>query len=357
MPIGHPSPLRRFALPLLTVGSLACGPAVELPPSRAEQAPEVGSPAERGLPAGGFAVWESNRDGGWGIWTQRFDERAPRRLSPPEAGRDHCCAHVSPDGVRVAYLSRPTLEDYPEKPIDGELRLIAADGSQGRSLGPARAQVWANRSVVWRSESELILIGADGLTYLHDLTTDRRRALTKAPDSLGWLLDPTLRYASRAQPSFSPYDSRAQTIATLFGFRGCEAYFSADGRWGYWVERGGGPIRRVRLADRQVSEWIARDDPRLPEGRRYVYFPMLSRDGRWLAYGASGGGHSHSKANYEIYLVPVDDEILDLAGSPVRLTDHPKADRYPDLWVPPWRQPHPRVSSRRAGRLVGPHDP
>ncbi|HEX4954583.1 MAG TPA: hypothetical protein VF017_14420 [Thermoanaerobaculia bacterium] len=336
MPSGHSATIKPgiLGLMLLVASAFACGPAVELPPIPREGTPAGGSPVGPGLPAGGLAVWESNRDGSWGIWVQSFDERGPRRLSPLEAGRDHCCAHISPGGRQVAYLSRPTLGDYQERPIDGELRLLLRDGSGERVLGPARGQVWANRSAVWRSEGELILIGADGLTYLHDLPTGRRRALTRVAEPLGWLVDPTLRHATQALPSFSPYDARSRAITSLFGFRGCESYFSADGRWGYWVERGGGPIRRMRLGDRLVSDWIGRDDPRLPKGRRYVYFPMLSRDGGWLAYGASGGGHSHSKANYEIFVVPVDRETLDLTGPPLRLTDHPKVDRYPDLWVP-----------------------
>ena len=310
-------------------------------------------PAPAGAPdasadalAGGFAVWESNRGGDWRIWTARLDGGDPRQLSRDEPGRQHCCPHVSPDGRWVVYLSRVVAADrYPEQEVAGELRLVALGDRYGgpggaaaeRTLaGSARTYGWGDRAAIWRDPGELIYVGGDGRSRLLDVASGRSRPLTAEPrQELGWLIDATLRHATNAAPSFSLYDAGSAQVAERQPLGGCEPYFSHDGRWGFWIGKGGGPIERMDLASREISTLVTADDPRLPAGRRYVYFPMLSPDGRALAWGASGGQHDHFKADYDVFVAETDPHTLDLLGPPRRITADPATDRYPDVWVPP----------------------
>jgi hypothetical protein len=258
-------------------------------------------------------------------------------LSPEEPGRQHCCPHLSPDGRRLVYLSRTVGKDaYPEREVPGELRLLAVDGPGRRTLvDAARTYGWGDRAAVWRDDGELIYVGGDGRTRLLELATGGSRPLTAEPrPELGWLLDATLRHATSAAPSFSLYDPASGQVAERQPLGGCEPYFSHDGRWGYWIAGGGGPLERMELAGRRVSTLLARDDPRLPAGRRYLYFPMLSRDGRALAWGASDGEHDHFSADYDVFVVATDPWALEPRGEPVRVTADPATDRYPDVFIP-----------------------
>lgn len=311
--------------------------------------------------AGGFVIWESNRTGHWRLYRKFFGETREAQLSKDEPRMEHCCAHLAPDGRSLAYLARPGVRDeYPENEVAGELRLITLDNGHERLLAPAKSYGWGNRAAVWRGLGELIYIGPDGRTRLFDLAANTSRPLTDEPrPELGWLLDASLSFATQAAPSFSLYDPESRRVLERSPLGGCEPFVSSDGRWGYWVAGGGGPIRRMRLEDRAVSVLTAQNDSRLPEGRRYTYFPMLAHSRRFLAYGASNGDHHHFRADYDIFVVPVDPAKLELAGPAVRVSEHPATDRYPDVWVPPLagerlQAPPAPGSLRPTGQLSAP---
>ena len=324
------------------LGALGCGAETPSTPSsghvsQAEKpGVEASDPAIAGL-GEGFVVWESNRTGDWRIWIRRLDGSLLRQLSPDGDGQQHCCPHISPDGQRVLYLSRAVPKDrYPKREVAGELLLIAVDGSAPQTLARARTYGWGNRAAVWRNDGELIYVDAKGRTMLLDLDRGRSTALLPQPrEELGWLVDPTLRYATNAAPSFPPYDGERRQVAEQRIFGGCEPYFSHDGRWGFWVAGAGGPIHRIDLASRQVSIMLRMNDPRMPGEQGYLYFPMPSRDGRLFAFGASAGGHDHSTSDYDVYVAPTDPRSFELLADPVRLTVDPASDRYPDVFAEP----------------------
>ena len=85
----------------------------------------------------------------------------------------------------------------------------------------------------------------------------------------------------------------------------------------------GGPIHRIDLASREITPLLRKNDPLLPPGRGYLYFPMSSRDGRLLAVGASGGRHDTFKADYEIFVLESDPQTLEPRAPAVRFTFDP----------------------------------
>ncbi|MEM9555509.1 MAG: LamG-like jellyroll fold domain-containing protein [Acidobacteriota bacterium] len=315
---------------------------------------ETGDPAALG---DGFVVWESNRSGAWRLWARALAGVTPQQLTADEAGRAHCCAHVAPDGRHLVYLSLPQgQERYPRDGAQGILRLVTlerdADGADRpraasvRDLGPARTY-FEHRAAVWRDSRRIIVIDGDGRTRELDINVQSAdaqsadaqsagRILVEQPSPRhGWLLDPTLRFATQGSPTFSLYDPERRAVVERPSLGGCQPYFTTDGRLGLWIAGAGGPLRAFDLENRTETTILAKSDPRLPPPYGYLYFPMPSHDARLLAFGASDGSHDHQQADYEVFVAETDPRTLELVGPVVRITEHPSTDRFPDVWAEP----------------------
>lgn len=280
----------------------------------------------------GRVVWESNRSGAWRIWARQLAGGAARQLSPEEAGRDHCCAHLSPDGRRLVYLSLPGgARSYLPADTPGVLRLIEIDGTLDRVAAPAARAYGEHRAAIWWSVDEVVYIDGSGATMRLDLSSGVRARLAEGPATgEGWLVDPTGRWATGGTPTFSEREASGRVRrAPLLG--GCQPYFDGGGRFGIWAAGAGGPIDAIELASRHTFSILGKNDARLPEGRRYLYFPMLSRDGTLLAFAASDGAHDHFRADYDVFVIEVDPETLEPVGSAVRISADPAVDRFPDV--------------------------
>jgi hypothetical protein len=297
----------------------------------------------------GLVVWESNRTGAYRIWTRSLDGSPDRQLSPDENGRDHCCAHLSPDGERVAYLSIPGgARRYGGPELEGELRWIGVRSGRGGVIAPAARHYGEHRAALWWSDDELAYIGPGGSSRLADLSTGTSRLLSAGPaQGEGWLIDPSGRWTTSSTAHFSPRDPATGRVALATPLGGCQAWVAPDGEVGVWSAGAGGPIDAIELATRRTWTILARSDPRLPADRGYLYFPMLSRDRGLLAFAASNGDHDHFTADYDVFLIPLDPVTLRPAGAPVRVSEHPAVDRYPDVWregmrpAPPLAPPAP----------------
>jgi hypothetical protein len=281
----------------------------------------------------GFVVWESNRTGKWRIWHRALDGSDLRQLTADETDRDHLAPHISPDGTRVVFISVPhaLVLDWREDAPDGiPLYVINVDGSGLRKLAEHARTYGGDRSVVWLDKDNLIYLSAGkGPTKLNLVTG----AEDRLPPSGLWLVNRTMTHATTGQPTFSPYDSATGKISEQAPFGGCEPYFSADGVWGFWMGGAGGPINRIRLGSRQVTPIINLHDARMPAGRAYLYFPMVSRNQRLFACGASPDQHDHGKSDYDIFVAPLNPDTLELLDNPVRYTFSPGTDRYPDVFL------------------------
>ncbi|MEM9595831.1 MAG: LamG-like jellyroll fold domain-containing protein [Acidobacteriota bacterium] len=301
-----------------------------------------------GTPLGeGFVVWESNRGGPWRLWTRPLDGSAPpRQLTADEpGGRQHCCPHVSPAGDRLVYLSLPQgAQRYPADGATGELRLLEIEGlpenggTGQRTLADRARTYFEHRAAVWRDHDTLIFIDGEGRTVEIEVDANPRSSKVLVADAQGphgWLLDATLGHASQGVPTFSPYDADRRSALGRPNLGGCQPYFTHDGRFGFWIAGAGGPLRAMELSSRRQTTVLAKGDPRLQADRRYLYFPMVSRDGLFLTYGASDGSHDHERADYDVFVAEIDPSTLELVGPPRRVTSHPATDRFPDVWSSP----------------------
>lgn len=287
----------------------------------------------------GFLIWESNRTGRYRLWMRNLDGSRLRQISPEEKDRDHFCPHISPDGKYVVYLSYPANRNaYKPHPPQDKTPMHLLDiqtGEHSIIIQNARAY-YENRAVVWIDNRAFIYIAGDGSTRKFNLDTRENRRLTdKKHGEFGWLINASKTHATWGRPTFSDYDADIRSIAPGKQHKGCQPYFSHDGQWGYWMGGAGGPIRRMHLSSGKIGDILLKNDPRLPAERRYLYFPMLSFDQRYLAYGASPNAHDHHNADYDIYIIRTDPKTLDVIGKPVRYTIHPGTDRYPTIYIRP----------------------
>lgn len=302
--------------------------------------------------ARGLVVWESRRGERWRLWRRDLDGSVPVPLTPDERSEAHCCAHISPDGRRLVYLALPTTEaEYPAGGAAGELRLLGLappgetrPAETGRVLATTARTYFEHRAAVWKNERELIYIDGDGRSVLLDVddtledTVAPRKPeplTTRSLDAHGWLIDPTLEHATTGTPTFSDYDADARRVRERPSLGGCQPYFSHDGRLGVWVAGAGGPIRAMDLDSRRQWTVVGKGDPRIPADAGYLYFPMPSPDGRFIAWAASDGAHDHTRADYDVYVAETDSETLELVGRPWRVTYDAATDRFPAVWAAP----------------------
>ncbi|MEZ0390468.1 MAG: LamG-like jellyroll fold domain-containing protein, partial [Verrucomicrobium sp.] len=94
----------------------------------------------------------------------------------------------------------------------------------------------------------------------------------------------------------------------------------------------GGPVNKMRLATREITQVLQKDDKRLNDKRNYIYFPMVSPCRRLIAFAASPDSHDHFEANYDLYVAHINPELMEIIGNPVRYTTFKGTDRYPDVF-------------------------
>jgi Tol biopolymer transport system component len=285
----------------------------------------------------GFVVWESNRSGRWRLYRRELDGAGLRAIDPEENDREHYCPHLSPDGSRLVYLSYPAGSDtyQPGDPPGGAaLFLMNADGSGNRRIADSARAYYEDRGAVWIDDNNLIYIDGEGFTRQLDLNSGSNSRLTKnGRPGGGFLVNATKTFATTGEPTFSPFDANQSEVAQQNNLGGCQPYFTQNGRWGFWMGGAGGPINRINLETREVSPIITLNDPRMPKGRKYLYFPMISRDGLWFAFAASPNEHDHFHSDYDIFIAGMNPDSLELIDKPVRISFDKGTDRFPDVFV------------------------
>jgi len=284
--------------------------------------PQPADVTELGKRVKGFVVWESNRTGQWQLYRVNTDGSGFRQLSDfpksPLAYDAYLRPQVSPDG-------RTTLFAYGNKRRPAEVWTIPAVGGEAQKLAVGLPLNWS------RDGSEVYFI-RDSQVWRHTMNTGRESLVSEAALSASGReggtvgrLAPDLKSVALRSPARNEYVVLGEQAPTKT-MRGCEARVTEDGRYVYWVE---GPknFRLWEIGTNNEHQLLGE-----PAGHwNYTYFPTVSADNRWLAYGASPGQHSHDASDYEIYLQELRD--LQPVGPPVRLSFNPKTDRWPYLWI------------------------
>lgn len=278
-------------------------------------------------------VWSSSRTGNHEIFLMTLPDLLTYRLTNND--RVDYFPRFSPDGKQIvlARSQRPWVSEREIEPwdifllslVDGSERLLARDANYPQWVDERRVSFVRK----WR---EVVVVNVD---------SGREEVVLPA----AWLPSDWLRFSS---PEFSPRDPNQLVVIVQGKAHGmffvdlarktwqrygsgsvgvCEITWVPDASALLWMQdRGHGGTRIVRSPFRPEQEEVFLD---LPGEFSHEYFPRLSRDGRWLIFGASTGGHEHDLADYEIFLWQV--------GHPwpeaVRLTANPANDRWPDIFI------------------------
>lgn len=285
----------------------------------------------------GFIIWESNRTTAWRLWRIELDGQGLRQVSPDEPGRDHFCPHISPNGRRLVYLSYPKgSSGYHAHQADrpAVMHVMYVDGTEDRVILTSARAYCEDRAVVWVDDDRFHYIDGQGISREYSLNSQRNHPLTKQTKvGYGWLVNATSTFAITGDPAFCPYNPVTQVISVAKEKYGCQPYFTADGKWGFWMGGNGGPVDKINLATGKISHIFTSRDARLPKERNYIYFPMISHSNRLIAFAASPRNHDHFKSDYDIFVARTDPATLEVIGTPVRYSFDPGCDRYPDVYV------------------------
>jgi hypothetical protein len=316
-------------------------------------APSATARAE--LPPQGWIVWASNRQGGrHEIYQARQDGTDVKRLTF-EGGT---FPEWSPDGRWIAYTGPNYIT-----------RVIRKDGVDDKAVCQGMFAFWLldGRGLVCLHGDSYYLVDPDRVTLCQGVATDGGSCTSSGE------LSPTLLFQ---RSEFTQVTSKAfnihgltkdgrYAVATTDQYRqghvgtngtftakwaavildlqhrdrlyflgsGCEPTVSPVSALIYHVAEVSSSTRdiyKMELADlktrRSYQPEIA--SPNTDWG--YEYFPRISNDGQWLAYGASNGCHDHDMCDYEIFI----HRLGASSDSRTRITWHPGNDQWPHLYVP-----------------------
>ncbi len=286
----------------------------------------------------GFIVWESSRTGNWRLYRIELDGTGLRQISPDEKGMEHYCPHLSPDGKKLIYLSYPNGSDTynaHSSSTKTPMHIMNNDGTSDRILISNARAYGEDRAVVWVDNDRFNYIDGNGTACEYSISKNTSTPLaTGDSKGFGWLINAQKTFAVPGWPAaFYPYNPSTQKISSVAELGGCQPYFSSDGKWGFWMGGGGGPINRFNLETGKISPILTPRDPRMPADRSYLYFPMLSNNRRLFAFAASPNQHDHFKSDYDIFVAPIDPQTLEITSNPVRYSFDSGCDRFPDVYI------------------------
>lgn len=275
----------------------------------------------------GRIVWSSNRLGDHEIVLLDLRGGVPKLERLTEDPHVDTFPRFSPDGEKILFnrSRKPWVSARDPEPWD--VWLMSADGSGAQRLaehGFHASFTPDGRAAVFARGGRVIRLWLDDRR--EETLLDSKRELGgwgQEPDLFQSRLAVTVRGGRRA---FGVYDLDRKRFAAFSG-DSCQIGWWPGGERLIWAEghagRGGTRIARGSPDGRGVETLMD-----LPGSLSHEYFPRVSRDGRWLVWAASSGGHEHDRADYEIFLWKV--------GMPwdkaLRLTHHTGNDQWPDVF-------------------------
>jgi hypothetical protein len=243
-------------------------------------------------------------------------------------------SRFSPDGRQIAFLrSRRPWVSFRE--TDGwDLMVMNADGSGQRRLAEvAYHSMWTpdGREITFRRDNKVMAV---------DVASGKERLIYDGADkpTAGRIDDPVLgtgnrlafalKGVSRSRRGVGILSLDSRTFERVSPHpSACEISWIGDTGRVVWVEatgRGGTRVMHTPAPGADAEELID-----LPGTHSHEYFPLVTRDAKWLVWGAAAEGHEHDRADYEIFAW----RLGTPPESATRLTWSSSNDQWPDLWI------------------------
>lgn len=277
---------------------------------------------------GGKIAWSSNRDGYHNIWMFEDGYDRPRRVT--RSLFTDTTPRFSPDGDKIVFARSQFPWVSQRNATFWDIYII--DLATGKEMLVATNACGAS----WTPDGKSLVFMADSayafeMLDLENPFESRRKIYIDVPegtvvtapdvrDGDPWLTA-TIR-GTRRSTSHIYRDGRVVDIA-----KGCQMiWHPTKTNSCVWVDGPGD----MKIAFYTLDEFGKKSllfDAVAPYG--HEYFPRLSKDGRWLVYGASAGGHEQDSEDYEIFLLDLESKPL----TPVRLTFHTGNDSCPDIYL------------------------
>ena len=291
--------------------------------SQSDKKQESPKPKESKKQVKGFIVWESNRTGQWELYRANIDGSGFKKLTElakiyPLPYDGYLLSRISPNGRTILFC-------YGRQKAPVEAWVMPSEGGEPRKLT-------VGSPLNWSPDGKIIYFVKDSKIWQYEFTTgiesifyDRQVPITGKDGSVGDINCNLKSAVFRSEKSneFFVFDKGA-TVKTMGG---CEPSFSPDGRYVYWVN-GPKDFRVWDIEKNEEHQFLGTPDY---ENWNYTYCPRLSRDSKWLAYGASPNQHDHNTSDYDIFIQELKD--WHPVGKPIRISQDQKTDRWADIFI------------------------
>jgi Tol biopolymer transport system component len=278
----------------------------------------------------GRVVWSSNRAGNHELYDVDLATGAVRQLT--RSPHVEFFSRYSPDGGQLLFLrsQRPWVSF---REMDAwDLYVMPAQGGEARRVAvSAYTPAWSSdgRRITFTRRNTIVEVdvGSGRERIVHDgRHAPTQSSIPEAEPGPDGLMALSRRHVRPESVGIA--DLGADRYTPVSEGRACQISWVPGRRAVLWVDPTG--HGGTRIMEREVDGASARVLMDLPGEISHEYFPRLSRDGRWLVWGASAGGHEHDRADYEIFVWE--------RGTPyeqaIRLTHSPANDQWPDLFIP-----------------------
>ena len=274
-------------------------------------------------------VWSSSRTGSHELFIMTLPDAAIFQLT--HNNYVDIFPRFSPDGEKIVFIrsQRPWVSGRDLDPWDlyllslttGKERLLAKEGNMPQWVDNHRISfVRKNRLLIKDLETgqETLVLDGHLPPVSGQITTPEF-----SPDQSGRL---ALTVRGKLAGVFV-MDLKSKNVLK-FG-EGCQITWFPNGREVCWVENGGRGGNQILMSPATRPEKSVLID--LPGEHSHEYFPRLSRDGKWLIWGASAGGHELDVEDYELFLW----QLGRPAAEAIRLTHNKANDSWPDIFIKP----------------------
>ena len=282
----------------------------------------------------GLVVWSSNRTGNHELYLLDLRTRSVRRLT--NTPQVEFFSRFSPDGRRILFAR--SQRDYvsPRDPTAWDVFVMNVDGTGEQRLarnGYSPQWTPAGDGIVFLRGDQVIRLDLEGggpgreSVLLDGPTTEGIQGGMETPELSPDAARLAVTVRSRQYGGVAVVDLATRAVTRLSPGQACQLTWVPGSDALLWVDtQGNGGTQIVTGAPGRPGR-VFMD---LPGAHSHEYFPRVSNNGQWLAWGAAASGHEHDRADYEIFIWPMGRPVSEV----VRLTYHPGNDQWPDIHVP-----------------------